>query len=77
MFNRRERFFSEASARGTSMTSAIWLPSPSRKRALKDPAGGWLMIVTSCWIWERSRISRLTRFEGGGMTVAIVVYAGD
>ena len=47
VFSRSDRFFSEASARGTSITSAICWPSASRKRALKDPSGP-LAAVTSC-----------------------------
>lgn len=72
VFKRSDRFFSEASARGTSITSANCLPSLSWKRALKEPAGPSAMAVTSCWMWERSSSSRLCRLDGGGTIVAIV-----
>jgi hypothetical protein len=73
VFSSRERFFSDASARGTSMTSAICFPSPSRNRALNEPAGPCAAIVTSCWTLVLSRSCRFCRFEGGGTMVAIAV----
>lgn len=50
VFSRSDRFFSEASANGTSITSAICCPSPSRNLALNEPAGPACAAVTSCWI---------------------------
>jgi hypothetical protein len=72
VFNKSDRFFSDASARGTSITSAICFPSLSRKRALNEPAGPAATALTSCCIWVLSRFSRFWRFDGGGRTVAMV-----
>lgn len=71
VFNNSDRFFSDASARGTSMTSAICCPSLSRNRALNEPAGPATTAETSCCICVFSRFSRFWRLDGGGRTVAM------
>lgn len=66
-----DTFFSVASAKLISITSAIWLPSLSTKLALKDPRSVARSGATSCCVWVRSMSSLLCRFDGGGNTVAI------
>ena len=66
-----ETFFSVASAKLISITSASWLPSPSTKLALNDPRSVARSGATSCCIWVRSMSSLLCRFDGGGSTVAM------
>lgn len=67
-----EIFFSLASASGTSITSANWLPSPSTKRALKDPASVDAGPDTSCCVLVRSRVSLFCFLDGGGRIVDIL-----
>lgn len=71
MLRRVETFFSVASAKLISITSAIWLPSLSTKLALNDPRSVASSGATSCCVVVRSISSLLCLFDGGGNTVAI------
>ena len=71
MLSNVDTFFSVASAKLISITSAIWLPSLSTKLALKDPRSVARRGATSCWVWVRSMSSLFCRFDGGGATVAM------
>ena len=64
-------FFSEASARGTSIMSVSCFPSESMNLALKDPFSGGRIAVTSCCILALSVSSLRCRLDGGGITVAM------